>query len=65
MSAAWAFVREIPLLVWLAILVAVAWVRHHLMTRWTDTRELGSEPRHSGYVVNLTTGDYRKIRCDE
>ena len=65
MSAVWQVVREIPLLVWLAVLVVVAWTRRRIVDWMGPDARSPSDPRHSGYVVNLTTGNYRKIGLDE
>ena len=61
-----AFLREIPLLVWLAVCFAAAWCRK-AMCHGDHAKEPGSEipppppRRYIAWRVNLSTGTYRRI----
>ena len=62
----WLFLREIPLLVWLAFLFAIAWLRKTVVRWRTVAKEPGFEipvPKagtKTGYNVRLNTGTYRR-----
>lgn len=70
-----AFLREIPLLVWLAVCFAAALVRRYIVEpdakrrfrKWRMAKEPGSEipipppHRNIAWRVNLRTGAYRRI----
>lgn len=69
MSGARRVLREVPLLVWLALSAGVAWLRRaRAARRWAAAKEPPSEipaPPPCGYIVNLTTGSHRKFGLSE